>query len=68
MFVFDDGLLDETDVAGMVFPVAEIISAGSHARRCTKQVKPVLADSLDAAAHAVEQDVTALCEQGRRIA
>ncbi len=69
VFVFDGGILDETDVTGMVFPDGEIISASFHTlAEARSKVKPLLADRLDAAVQAVEQRVTALCEQGRRIA
>ncbi|NUT51783.1 MAG: hypothetical protein HOV94_31500 [Saccharothrix sp.] len=69
MFVFDGGVLDETDLVGVVFGDDEILSAGFHtlAQAGTK-VKPLLADHLAAAMQAVEQGVTVLCEQGRRIA
>jgi 8-oxo-dGTP pyrophosphatase MutT (NUDIX family) len=69
VFVFDGGVLDETDVVGMVFPDAEILSAGFHTvPEARAKVKPLLADRLGVALEAVEQGVTALCEQGRRIA
>lgn len=69
MFVFDGGILDETAVARMVFPDGEIISASFHTlAEARSKVKPLLADRLDAAVQAIEQRVTALCEQGRRIA
>jgi ADP-ribose pyrophosphatase YjhB (NUDIX family) len=69
VFVFDGGLLDETDLAGTVFADAEIVSAGFHTLdQAAGLVKPLLADRLAAALEAVEQGVTALCEQGRRIA
>ncbi|HEV7450153.1 MAG TPA: NUDIX hydrolase [Pseudonocardiaceae bacterium] len=67
-FVFDGGMLDETEVAGMVFPDGEIISASFHTlAEARSKVKPLLADRLDVAVQAVEHGVTALCEQGRRI-
>ncbi|MGH3753052.1 MAG: NUDIX domain-containing protein [Pseudonocardiaceae bacterium] len=69
IFVFDGGILGETDVERMVFPDGEIISASFHTLADARnKVKPVLADRLDVAAQAVEQGVTALCEQGRRVA
>jgi 8-oxo-dGTP pyrophosphatase MutT (NUDIX family) len=69
IFVFDGGVLDETDLVGMVFPDAEIVSAGFHTVDETRaKVKPLLADRITAALHAVEQGTTALCEQGQRIA
>ena len=69
VFVFDGGVLEETDVAGMVFPDAEILSAAfHHLTEARGKVKPLLADRLAVALEAVEQGVTALCEQGHRIA
>lgn len=69
VFVFDGGVLDETDLVGMVFPDAEIRSAGFHTlAEARDKVKPLLADRLAAALAAVEQGVTVLCEQGQRIA
>ncbi|WP_243726900.1 NUDIX domain-containing protein [Actinocrispum wychmicini] len=69
VMVFDGGVLNETDVVGMVFPDAEILSAGFHTLADARdKVKPLLADRLAAALEAVEQGVTVLCEQGQRIA
>ena len=69
VFVFDGGVLDETDLMGMVFTDGEILSAGFHglddARR---KVKPMLADRLAVALQAVMQGATALCERGQRVA
>ncbi|MCP2204040.1 hypothetical protein LX90_007769 [Lentzea flava] len=68
-FVFDGGVLDETDLVGMVFPDGEILSAGFHTLAEVRgKVKPLLADRLAAALQAAEQGATALCEQGQRIA
>jgi 8-oxo-dGTP pyrophosphatase MutT (NUDIX family) len=69
VFVFDGGVLDETDVVGMAFADGEVLSA----RFCTlvearSRVKPLLADRLAAALQAVELGSTVLCEQGQRIA
>jgi hypothetical protein len=53
----------------MVFPDGEILSAGSHTiEEARGKVKSMLADRLAAALQAAEQGVTALCEQGQRIA
>lgn len=69
VFVFDGGVLDEMDLAGMAFPDDEIASAGFYPpAEVRERVKPLLADRLSAAVEAVEQGATALCEQGRRIA
>lgn len=69
VFVFDGGVLDETDVVGMVFPDEEVVSAGFYTlAEVRERVKPLLADRLAVALGAAEQGVTALCEQGRRVA
>jgi 8-oxo-dGTP pyrophosphatase MutT (NUDIX family) len=69
VFVFDGGMLDETDLMGIEFPDGEILSAGFHTLANARgKVKPLLADRLAVALQAVEQGVTALCEQGQRIA
>jgi 8-oxo-dGTP pyrophosphatase MutT (NUDIX family) len=68
VFVFDGGMLGETDLVGMTFSDAEILSAEFHTVEEAKgKVKPLLADRLIAAVHAVEHGVTVLCEQGQRI-
>ncbi|MGB3441893.1 MAG: hypothetical protein WBA97_24370 [Actinophytocola sp.] len=69
VFVFDGGVLDETDVVRMEFPDTEVLSAGFYTVvEARAKVKPLLADRLAAALQAVEQGVTVLCEQGQRIA
>jgi ADP-ribose pyrophosphatase YjhB (NUDIX family) len=69
MFVFDGGVLDETELPEMVFPDGEILSAGFYSiQDARNKVNPLLADRIAAAVQAAEQDMTALCEQGRRIA
>ena len=69
VFVFDGGVLDETDVVGMVLPEEEIVSAGFYTlAEVRERVKPLLADRLAVALEVVEQGVTALCEHGRRVA
>ncbi|HEX5407768.1 MAG TPA: NUDIX hydrolase [Pseudonocardiaceae bacterium] len=69
VFVFDGGVLDETDLVGMVFPDAEVLSVGFHTlSEARGKVKPLLADRIAVALEAAEQGVTALCEHGRRIA
>lgn len=68
-FVFDGGVLAETDLVGMVLADGEIRSAGFHTlAEARGKVKPTLADRLAAALEAAEQGVTVLCEQGHRIA
>lgn len=68
VFVFDGGVVNETHVVGMVFPDGEILSAAFHTLvEVRGKVKPLLADRLGVAVDAVEQGVTVLCEQGRRV-
>lgn len=68
VLVFDGGVLDETDLAGLAFPDSEILSAGFHTvAEARTKVWPLLADRLAAAAYAVEHGVIVLCEQGQRI-
>lgn len=65
VFVFDGGVLEETDVSGMVFADGEVLSAGFHTlMELRGKVKPLLADRLAAALNAVEQGVTVLFEHG----
>lgn len=69
VFVFDGGVLTDTDVAGMALRPREIRSAGFYTlEEAAARVKPLLADRLAAALDAVRDGVTVLCEQGRRIA
>lgn len=68
VFVFDGGLLEETDLVGFAFNDGEILSA----HLCTEEqvrasVKPLLADRIASALHAVNTGRTVLCEQGRPI-
>jgi 8-oxo-dGTP pyrophosphatase MutT (NUDIX family) len=69
VMVFDGGVLDETDLVGMVFPAAEIVSVSFHTLdEARAKTKPLLADRLAVALEALDQGVTALCEQGFRVA
>jgi 8-oxo-dGTP pyrophosphatase MutT (NUDIX family) len=69
IFVFDGGVLDETDLVGLAFPDGEILSAGLHTMdEARGKLKPLLADRLVVALQAAEQGTTALCEQGQRVA
>ena len=69
VFIFDGGILDETDIPGLVFADGEIVSAAFHApEEIRGKVKPVLADRIEIALQAVAQGGTALCELGRRVA
>lgn len=68
IFVFDGGVLTESDTEKVELAEGEILSAGfytlEHARA---KVKPLLADRIAAALEAVELGLTVICEQGRRI-
>jgi len=68
IFVFDGGMLDETDLVGLVLAEGELISAGFYSlAQAQERVNPWLAGRLFAALAAVEQGDVALCEQGRKI-
>lgn len=68
VFVFDGGVLSESDVAGMVLHPGEIRSAGFYSlNEAAMKVKPLLADRLATVFDAVREGVTVLCEQGRRV-
>jgi 8-oxo-dGTP pyrophosphatase MutT (NUDIX family) len=69
VFVFDGGVLDESDLAALVLADGEIVSADLHTlEQARARVKPLLADRLAAAVEAVREGVTALCEHGVRVA
>jgi 8-oxo-dGTP pyrophosphatase MutT (NUDIX family) len=69
VFVFDGGVLAESDLVGTEFPDGEILSLGFYPlAEARERVKPLLNDRLAAALGAVDQGVTVLCEQGHRIA
>lgn len=69
VFLFDGGLLGETDLAEMVLGEEEIRSVAFCAfAEARARTKPLLADRLAAAVEAAEQGVTVLCEQGHRVA
>jgi 8-oxo-dGTP pyrophosphatase MutT (NUDIX family) len=68
VFVFDGGLLDASDVNGLVFADGEIVSAGFYpSAEVRERVKPLLADRVEVALEAVKLGVTALCDHGRRV-
>jgi 8-oxo-dGTP pyrophosphatase MutT (NUDIX family) len=68
-FVFDGGMLDASDLDTVVFADGEILSAGFHTLdQARAKVKPLLADRLAAAVDAAREGVTALCENGVRVA
>jgi len=69
VFVFDGGVLADSEAAAMRLRDGEILSASFHTlEQAADRVKPLLADRLTAALAAVRERVTVLCEQGRRIA
>lgn len=69
VFIFDGGVLDESDLVGMVFPDGEILSAGFRTlAEIRGRAKPLLADRVAVALEAARHGMTVLCEQGRRIA
>ncbi|MBC6447145.1 NUDIX hydrolase [Actinokineospora sp. HBU206404] len=69
VFIFDGGHLEEADLPNLVFADGEILSAGFHTiGQARAKVKPLLANRLAAAVEAAHQDVTALCEDGVRVA
>ncbi|MPZ79585.1 MAG: NUDIX domain-containing protein [Actinophytocola sp.] len=68
VFVFDGGVLDGAGLVGMVPASGEIRSVGFYPLdEARTRVKPLLADRLAAALTAVDEGVTVLCEQGKRI-
>jgi ADP-ribose pyrophosphatase YjhB (NUDIX family) len=69
VFVFDGGVVDETEVAALVPADGEILSAGLHTlEQARAKVRPLLAGRLAAAVEAAHEGVTALCEHGVRVA
>lgn len=69
IFVFDGGVLTDTDVNAMVLDPVEILSVGFYSLdEVAERVKPLLADRITAAVGAVRGGVTVLCEQGQLIA
>jgi ADP-ribose pyrophosphatase YjhB (NUDIX family) len=67
--IFDGGRLSDVDVAGFTFPDGEILSAGFYTpAEVRERVRPQLADRIESAVAAAEEGITALCEQGIRIA
>lgn len=67
-FVFDGGLLTDTELAGVSLPNDEILSASFHTRDEVRDiVKPLLAGRIESAVEVVELGVTALCENGHRV-
>lgn len=68
VFVFDGGVLDETDVDGLVFTDGEILSAEFHTlEQARAKTAPLLAARLAVAVAAARRGDTALCEHGVRV-
>lgn len=68
VFLFDGGVLDETDVLGMVFADGEIVAAAFEVlENARSRMKPLVADRVAAGLEAVASGATVLCEHGRRI-
>jgi ADP-ribose pyrophosphatase YjhB (NUDIX family) len=64
LHVYDGGLLDDTDVAGMICADGEVVSVGFYTLdEARKRVKLVLAERLTAALQAADQGVTAKCKE-----
>ncbi|GAA1216451.1 NUDIX domain-containing protein [Prauserella alba] len=67
MFVWDGGPVTETEVGTLTFTGPEIVSASLHTpEQVAAKVPPSLAARLDAAAHAADTGILALCQDGRR--
>jgi hypothetical protein len=68
VFVFDGGVVTESDVAAFTFSDGEILSAGTYtAAEVRTLVKPLLADRIAVALEAAHDGTTALCDHGKRI-
>lgn len=67
-YVFDGGLIHDDDIGRLAFS-AEIVSAELCTLEAVRtRTKQLLADRLAAGVDAATGGVTALCEQGRRVA
>nr|AGS49333.1 MutT/nudix family protein [uncultured bacterium esnapd2] len=68
MFVFDGGILSQSDVDAMVFADGEILSAGFYdLPQARERLIPRLAGRVEAALEALRMGTTVLCEQGRPV-
>ncbi|SMC51966.1 ADP-ribose pyrophosphatase YjhB, NUDIX family [Kibdelosporangium aridum] len=69
MFIFDGGILTQSEVDAMEFVDGEILSAGFYdLAEARKRLAPRLARRVEAALQALRQGTTALCEHGHRVA
>ncbi len=68
-FVFDGGLVEESDLASADFPDGELLSTGLYPlERARELVRPWLAGRIAVALQVVDGGGTALCEVGERVA
>jgi hypothetical protein len=69
VFVFDGGVIGQSEVDEFVFSDGEILSAGFYrVSEIRERLKPVLADRVEVALEAVMEGATMLCDHGRRAA
>jgi 8-oxo-dGTP pyrophosphatase MutT (NUDIX family) len=68
-FIFDGGIVTETDLSAVRFRDQEIVSIGMHRiEDAAHRLNAALAGRIIAALAVVEQGGVALCENGKRIA
>ncbi|HVV22984.1 MAG TPA: NUDIX hydrolase [Pseudonocardiaceae bacterium] len=66
VFVFDGGIMTETEVDSLTFPDGEILSAAFHTiPEARARTTPLLGDRLASALDATGHPTTVLCEQGQ---
>ncbi|HWD82383.1 MAG TPA: hypothetical protein VG497_25970, partial [Kribbella sp.] len=68
VFIFDGGVLAESEVAALTFPDGELLSAGFYTlAEARARLKPLLADRIAVALEAVQDNTTAVCHRGERV-
>lgn len=68
-FVWDGGLVTETEIAGLQLTDPEIVAVGLYTLdEAAAKVKPTLAARLSSAMEAATTGELALCEDGKRVA
>ena len=68
VFIFDGGVLTETEVAALTFPDGELLSAGLYTlAEARRRLKSLLADRIAVALDALQGDTPALCHHGERV-
>lgn len=68
-FIFDGGVITDTEVAALELPDPEIVAVGLFTLdEAAERVKPALAGRLRAAVYGQVNGVVALCESGNRVA